>query len=117
MKIFFLLFFVLLTSCKHSDECIIHFYLSGTASDKNGNPISDVGVYSMDDYGGGPTKWTFTDASGKFQFFRGSYQTLGNEYLVFKKSGYSDLSSPPLGKGSGTCGDQKIVRDATMETQ
>jgi hypothetical protein len=108
---------ILLASCKKTDQCSINFYLSGTVLDISGNALSDVEVYSIDEYGGGPTKWTITDSEGKYSFFRGSYSTLGNEYLFFKKAGYKDSKTTSIGKGSGACGDQQIVRAAVMEAQ
>jgi hypothetical protein len=43
--------------------------------------------------------------------------TLGNEYIIFKKTGFKDLSTQAIGKGSESCGDQQIVRDGVLEAQ
>lgn len=85
-------------------------------TDINGIPLSGVEVYTIDHYGY-KVKELETDADGKYSFFLGSYCDLGNTHVSFSKAGYQDRPTTGIGKGSGACGDQQIVRDGTMEVQ
>lgn len=118
MKLFLVLILVLLpiTSCKKNTDCIINYYISGKVTDINGNGIPNVEIHYLTHYGFDSVITETTDSEGKYSYFEGSYTDLGNSYIYFKKAGYKDSITPAIGKGNGACGDQQIIRDASMET-
>jgi hypothetical protein len=116
MKTFLLLLnlFTLL-GCKKDESCIINYYISGTVKTAGADPILGVDIFLTDHYNYTSVKpYSSTDAVGKFRYFLGSYSDLGNSYVLYRKAGYSDLATAPIGKGNGNCGDQEIVRDGVM---
>lgn len=115
-KILILLWFpILLASCKKSNDCLINFFISGKVTDSSGNGLTGVEIHDVDHYNFDAKKPETTDSEGKYSFFLGSYSDIGNTYIYFKKTGYKDSITPAIGKGNGACGDQQIIRDASME--
>jgi hypothetical protein len=110
---FLIVLIFLISGCPKNHDCVINFYFSGTVTDQSGNPIQGVEVHTVTPFGYDSQEFT-TDSNGKFSGFEGSYSDLGDSYIYFRKSGYKDLVTAPIGKGSGACGDQEVVRDGVM---
>jgi hypothetical protein len=107
--------FLILPSCKRDDSCLINYFVSGTLTDSSLLPVESADIYEITHYGYISTKPSArTDATGKFRYFLGSYSDVGNTYVFYRKTGYADLATAPIGKGNGSCGDQEIVRDGVM---
>ena len=109
----FLSTLLLIGGCPKNSDCLINFYVSSTVTDQSGTPIPGVEVHYVTHYGYDSLAGT-TDSQGIFSEFHGSYTDLGNSYIYFRKAGFKDLTTPAIGKGSGACGDQQIIRDGVM---
>ncbi len=106
----------LLNSCNGPERpCVKEFTISGVVRDEAGNPIFSADVVDVGHYGNiFVVKKTKSD--GTYSFPRGRYSSLGNEYIIFRKEGYQEISteSHPIGEGNG-CHDQVITRNAVMK--